>query len=118
MLIELTNNQIKELVDSSDEYFVWHKVDYWQRVVLLHRLNKELKRQGLPQVTEEIHHWRMAQALPLEVKKKSAQKTNSQQSSTGRSTQEGSTKISDVLNVISTSLYDLDESNATQHLAA
>jgi hypothetical protein len=93
-------------------------VDYWQRVLSLHKLNEELKRQGLPKVTEETYHWRMAQILPQAIRKKSAQNKSSQQPSTRQSAQRSLPESSSALSATDTWHHDLDESDTTQRLAA
>ena len=67
----MTNIQAKALAFGSNVIPTnWSAVDYWQRVQILDRLNQELGRQGLPIVTEEILHWRMAHILPPLLKEK------------------------------------------------
>ena len=86
-------------------------------MLLLHKLNEELKRQGLPKITEEVHHWRMAHVIGGEFKKKSSQNASAQQRGTGRNTGSSVPESSDVSNAANTSHYDLNESDATQRLA-
>jgi hypothetical protein len=113
----LTNAQAKELVNSLDDVLLWQKVDYWQKVLSLHKLNEELKRQGLPKISEEIHNWRMTQALPPLVKKKSTQNANPQKPSSGQRAGKSFAESAGASNASNTVHGDMDESDTVQYLA-